>query len=77
MRCWGRGSRSGSAPRHRSSVLENDDFTPMEFVVEALQENLGLSLKSAVRVMLQVHHEGRAIAYPDSGYTSTLRRCAS
>lgn len=43
-------------------VLENDDFTPMEFVVEVLQEHLGLPLESAVRVMLQVHHEGRAIA---------------
>ena len=43
-------------------VLENDDFTPMEFVVEVLQEHLGLALESAVRVMLQVHHEGRAIA---------------
>jgi ATP-dependent Clp protease adapter protein ClpS len=43
-------------------VLENDDFTPMEFVVGMLQEHLGLSLESAVRVMLQVHHEGRAIA---------------
>jgi ATP-dependent Clp protease adapter protein ClpS len=43
-------------------VLENDAFTPMEFVVEVLQEHLGLALESAVRVMLQVHHEGRAIA---------------
>lgn len=43
-------------------VVENDDFTPMEFVVEVLQEHLGLSQESAVRVMLQVHHEGRAIA---------------
>ncbi|KQU81095.1 MULTISPECIES: ATP-dependent Clp protease adaptor ClpS [unclassified Rhizobacter] len=43
-------------------VLENDDFTPMEFVVEVLQEHLGLARESAVRVMLQVHHEGRAIA---------------
>ncbi len=43
-------------------VLENDDFTPMEFVVEVLQEHLGLTLESAVRVMLQVHREGHAIA---------------
>jgi ATP-dependent Clp protease adapter protein ClpS len=43
-------------------VLENDDFTPMEFVVEVLQEYLGLTPESAVRVMLQVHNEGRAIA---------------
>jgi ATP-dependent Clp protease adapter protein ClpS len=43
-------------------VLENDDFTPMEFVVDALQEHLGLTRESAVRVMLEVHHEGRAVA---------------
>jgi ATP-dependent Clp protease adapter protein ClpS len=43
-------------------VLENDDFTPMEFVVGVLQEHLDLSLESAVRVMLEVHHEGRAVA---------------
>ena len=43
-------------------VLENDDFTPMEFVVSVLQEHMGLALESAVRVMLQVHHEGRAVA---------------
>jgi ATP-dependent Clp protease adapter protein ClpS len=43
-------------------VLENDDFTPMEFVVEALRDHLGLSLESAVSVMLKVHKEGRAIA---------------
>ncbi len=43
-------------------VLENDDFTPMEFVVEALREHLGLDLEAAMRVMLQVHREGRAIA---------------
>lgn len=43
-------------------VLENDDFTPMEFVVAMLQEHLGLTLEAAVRLMLQVHQEGRAIA---------------
>jgi ATP-dependent Clp protease adapter protein ClpS len=43
-------------------VVENDDFTPTEFVVEVLQAHVGLDLESAVRVMLQVHHEGRAVA---------------
>jgi ATP-dependent Clp protease adapter protein ClpS len=43
-------------PRYRADgatgmaiVLENDDFTSMEFVVEALQQHLGLDLESAVR----------------------------
>jgi len=43
-------------------VLENDDFTPMEFVVDVLQEHLGLTQESAVGVMLEVHREGRAVA---------------
>lgn len=43
-------------------VLENDDFTPMEFVVDVLQQHLNLDLESAVRIMLEVHREGRAIA---------------
>lgn len=43
-------------------VLENDDFTPMEFVVEMLREHLGLPLEAAVRIMLQVHQEGSAVA---------------
>jgi len=43
-------------------VLQNDDFTPMEFVVEMLQEHLGLAGESAVQLMLQVHREGHAVA---------------
>jgi ATP-dependent Clp protease adapter protein ClpS len=42
-------------------VLENDDFTPMEFVVGMLQEHLGHKLASAVRVMLEIHNQGRAV----------------
>ena len=52
----------------------------MEFVVDALQEHLGLALESAVRVMLQVHHEGRAIAgrFPlDVSMDKAERLCAA
>ena len=57
-------------------VLENDDFTPMEFVVEVLQEQLGLTRESAVRVMLQVHHDGRGIAgrFPADVATEKVER---
>ncbi len=47
-------------------VLLNDDFTPMEFVVEVLQRFFGKDRETATRIMLQVHHQGRGICgvYP-------------
>lgn len=42
-------------------VLLNDDFTPMDFVVDILQEVFGKSQEAAVEIMLRVHHEGRAV----------------
>ena len=42
-------------------VLINDDFTPMEFVVEILQGVFGLERTSATRVMLEVHTKGKGI----------------
>lgn len=47
-------------------VLLNDDYTPMDFVIEILQQYFGLDLDRATQVMLTVHHEGKGIAgiYP-------------
>ncbi|MDE1941813.1 MAG: ATP-dependent Clp protease adapter ClpS [Betaproteobacteria bacterium] len=47
-------------------VLLNDDFTPMEFVVQVLQEFFALEREAATRVMLKVHTEGRGVCgvYP-------------
>jgi ATP-dependent Clp protease adaptor protein ClpS len=42
-------------------VLLNDDETPMEFVVHVLQEFLDLDFDEATKLMLRVHHEGKAI----------------
>lgn len=42
-------------------VLENDDFTPMEFVVSVLQDHLGLDLASATQVMLDIHNGSRPV----------------
>ncbi len=41
--------------------LLNDDYTPMEFVVEVLQLFFSLDKEFAVQVMLKVHTEGRGI----------------
>ena len=39
-------------------LLLNDDFTPMDFVVEVLTGFFGLSEEKATQVMLQVHTQG-------------------
>ena len=39
-------------------LLLNDDYTPMEFVVETLRRFFRMSTEDATRVMLQVHHKG-------------------
>ncbi|ERL50411.1 ATP-dependent Clp protease ClpS [Halomonas huangheensis] len=41
-------------------VLHNDDFTPMEFVVNVLQTFFNLDGETAVQVMLTVHSHGKA-----------------
>lgn len=42
-------------------ILLNDDFTPMDFVVEVLQFFFGMDRESATRVMLSVHTKGKGI----------------
>ena len=47
-------------------VLLNDDYTPMDFVIEILQEFFAMNLDQATQVMLTVHYEGKGVAgiYP-------------
>ena len=42
-------------------ILVNDDFTPMDFVVEVLQVFFGLNREKATQVMLHVHTRGRGV----------------
>ncbi len=42
-------------------VLINDDYTPMEFVVEVLETVFGMERNKATRVMLEVHTKGKGI----------------
>lgn len=42
-------------------VMLNDDYTPMDFVVDVLQRFFGMARETAMRVMLAVHTEGRAV----------------
>ncbi len=39
-------------------VLLNDDYTPMEFVVEVLERIFNKSHEDAIRIMLHVHQNG-------------------
>lgn len=42
-------------------VLLNDDYTPMDFVVLVLMRVFRKSESEAVRIMLNVHHQGAGI----------------
>jgi ATP-dependent Clp protease adaptor protein ClpS len=42
-------------------VLLNDDYTPMEFVVEVLQTIFAMDRPKATRVMLEVHTKGKGV----------------
>ena len=42
-------------------VLLNDDYTPMEFVVDVLERIFALDRMRATRVMLEVHTRGKGI----------------
>jgi|TARA_B100001094_G_C18175338_1_gene797583 ATP-dependent Clp protease adaptor protein ClpS len=42
-------------------LLINDDYTPMEFVVEVLVNVFAMDKSSATRVMLDVHTKGKGI----------------
>ena len=48
-------------PRMYRVLLLNDDFTPMDFVIEVLQKFFSKDREQATRIMLQVHHEGRGV----------------
>lgn len=42
-------------------VMLNDDFTPMEFVIEVLVRYFGMAQDRATATMLEVHNRGRAV----------------
>jgi ATP-dependent Clp protease adaptor protein ClpS len=73
----GKGDQSGGAVRERteektkepalhSVVLLNDDYTPMQFVIDVLETVFQKSPAEAYRIMMQVHVGGRGVAgiYP-------------
>ncbi len=48
-------------PRKFKVVLLNDDYTPMDFVVDVLKRFFHLNEELAIQVMLQVHVQGKGV----------------
>lgn len=48
-------------PSMYNVVMLNDDFTPMDFVVWALETHFNKSRNEATDLMLQVHHGKKAV----------------
>jgi ATP-dependent Clp protease adaptor protein ClpS len=42
-------------------ILLNDDYTPMEFVVDVLESIFRMDRTTATRVMLEVHTKGKGV----------------
>ncbi|MCW8885161.1 MAG: ATP-dependent Clp protease adapter ClpS [Motiliproteus sp.] len=47
-------------------ILLNDDYTPMDFVVEVLKVFFNMEQEKATQIMLAIHTQGRAVCgvYP-------------
>lgn len=48
-------------PQMYKVLLHNDDYTPMEFVIEILMKIFHKDLDSANELMWQVHEKGKAV----------------
>ena len=48
-------------PPQYKVVMINDDYTPMEFVVDVLERFFGMGRQKATQVMLEVHMRGKGV----------------
>ncbi len=48
-------------PRKYKVLLLNDDYTPMEFVIDVLRIYFYMDEATATRIMLQVHSTGKGL----------------
>jgi ATP-dependent Clp protease adaptor protein ClpS len=49
-------------PKHWKVIFLNDEYTPMDFVIQVLQEVFKHSHDTATNITMQVHNEGSGIA---------------
>ncbi len=47
-------------PKYQVLML-NDDYTPMNFVIEVLEELFNMEREAATRTMMKIHTEGQAL----------------
>ncbi len=48
-------------PKRYKVILLNDDYTPMEFVVQILSRFFSMDQEKATQIMLMVHTKGKAV----------------
>ena len=48
-------------PKKYKVILMNDDYTPMEFVVQILTTFFAMNQEAATKIMLTVHTKGKAV----------------
>ena len=53
-------SKTAKPPLYKV-ILLNDDYTPMEFVVDVLEKFFAMDRPTATRVMLEVHTRGKGV----------------
>jgi ATP-dependent Clp protease adaptor protein ClpS len=56
-----RSEEKAKRPRKWKVIIVNDDYTPMQFVVDLLREVFRKSEAEATRVMMQIHTQGSAV----------------
>lgn len=61
-------------PARYRVVLLNDDYTPMDFVVDVLMKFFGMNEEKATQVMLLVHTQGKLYAGYIPGTSRKQRR---
>ena len=54
--------RKVARPQRFKVLLYNDDYTPMEFVVDILERIFEKSPSAATRIMLEIHNGGLGVA---------------
>jgi len=54
--------RKVSRPERFKVLLYNDDYTPMEFVVQILENLFDKGPSEATQIMLQIHNSGQGVA---------------
>ena len=63
-------------PRMYRVIINNDDYTPMEFVVHVLENFFSMERAKATRIMMDVHNSGKGICglfTRDTAETKTLQ----